>query len=259
MVGFLAGRRKKPAWRNWPRKARLATPSSINNSMKSTTSKVPPFKPTAYSGRQEQEGRPGRLDGALHRSAMSPLRRGRRRLRRSAHNVQAGRLHRPSVSPAHPRPRSLDQQRLDCATEVLWIGSARHSLHFFNGHSEAGGGGPHGKFCSGNTTNTATIIDKSLETAKGAKIAVSATRAGDQIKIVASAEVTENGVDQKVDSDKSKTDQKDGREIEEKNDKPKRVLRLALTEESIRYVGGNKLRFHHHVVRAFREAPTARN
>ena len=26
---------------------------------------------------------------------------------------------------------------------------------------------------------------------------------------------------------------------------------MALTEESIRYVGGNKLRYHHHVVRAF--------
>ena len=32
-------------------------------------------------------------------------------------------------------------------------------------------------------------------------------------------------------------------------------LRLALTEESIRYVGGNKLRFHHHVVRAFPGRP----
>ena len=29
------------------------------------------------------------------------------------------------------------------------------------------------------------------------------------------------------------------------------MLRLALTEESIRYVGGNQVRFHHHVVRAF--------
>ena len=36
-----------------------------------------------------------------------------------------------------------------------------------------------------------------------------------------------------------------------KKEKSKPVLRLALTEESIRYVGGNKLRFHHHVVRAF--------
>ena len=36
----------------------------------------------------------------------------------------------------------------------------------------------------------------------------------------------------------------------EAKDQSKRVLRLALTEESIRYVGGNKLRFHHHVVRA---------
>ena len=36
----------------------------------------------------------------------------------------------------------------------------------------------------------------------------------------------------------------------EEKDKRKPVLRLALTEESIHYVGSNKLRFHHHVVRA---------
>ena len=34
-------------------------------------------------------------------------------------------------------------------------------------------------------------------------------------------------------------------------DKRNLVLRLALTEEAIRYVGVNRLRFHHHVVRAF--------
>ena len=34
------------------------------------------------------------------------------------------------------------------------------------------------------------------------------------------------------------------------NSTRKRVLRLALTEEAILYVGGNKLRYHHHVVRA---------
>jgi len=104
---------------------------------------------------------------------------------------------------------------------------------FFNGRSEAGGGGAMGN-SQGKYTEYRAIIDKTLENSKGAKIALSATRAGDQIKIVASAELTPSG-------EKSK----------EEKEKPKRMLRLALTEESIRYVGGNKLRFHHHVVRAF--------
>jgi hypothetical protein len=45
---------------------------------------------------------------------------------------------------------------------------------------------------------------------------------------------------------------KEGQAEDKKDeDKPQLRLRLALTEESIRYVGGNQLRFHHHVVRGF--------
>jgi hypothetical protein len=74
------------------------------------------------------------------------------------------------------------------------------------------------------------IIDQMLETTKDAEITLSATRSGDQIKIVASARVVEGAG---------------------AVSKGEPVLRLALTEESIRYVGGNQVRFHHHVVRAF--------
>jgi hypothetical protein len=108
---------------------------------------------------------------------------------------------------------------------------------FFNGRSEAGGGGGMGN-SEGKYTEYRQIIDKSLETSKGAQIALSATREGDQIKIVATAEVTENAGKAKKESDKSH-----------------RMLRLALTEEAVRYVGGNKLRFHHHVVRALPGGP----
>ena len=121
---------------------------------------------------------------------------------------------------------------------------------FFNGRSEAGGGGPMAN-SQRKYNEYRAIIDKSLETVRGANIAVSATQAGDQIKIVASAELGENSLDQKVDSDKSTTNRKEEEISKGERNKPKRVLRLALTEESIRYAGGNKLRFHHHVVRAF--------
>jgi hypothetical protein len=120
---------------------------------------------------------------------------------------------------------------------------------FFNGHSEAGGGGPMAN-AQEKYNEYRTIIDKSLETIKGAKIAVSATQAGGQIKIVASAEATENGVDKRVGSETSETNLKAKEKSKEERINPKRVLRLALTEESIHYAGSNRLRYHHHVVRA---------
>jgi len=99
------------------------------------------------------------------------------------------------------------------------------------------------------------IIDATLETAKGAQIALSAIRAGDQIKIVASAEPAEAGDGQKGDSARPKSYGQDGDRAEQNKDKSRWVLRLALTEESVHYVGGNKLRFHHHVIRALPGGP----
>jgi hypothetical protein len=87
------------------------------------------------------------------------------------------------------------------------------------------------------------IIDKVLETTKGAEITLSATRSGDQIKFTAAARVVEGaGVDAQG---------QDGEKSKEKKPSSKPVLRLALTEESIRYVAGNNIRFHHNVVRSF--------
>jgi hypothetical protein len=120
---------------------------------------------------------------------------------------------------------------------------------FFNGHSEAGGGGPMGN-SQEKYNEYRALIDKSLETAKGANIAVSATQSGGQIKIVASADLTKESAEHKLESDTSRNDPNEGKKSGEEQDKPRRVLRLALTEESIHYVGGNNLRYHHHVVRA---------
>ncbi len=108
---------------------------------------------------------------------------------------------------------------------------------FFNGRSEAGGGGPMAG-SEGKYKEYRNIIDGTLESATAAQIDLSATRTGDQIKIVASAQVPESSA-------------KSGANGQEKgNDHARQFLRLALTESAIRYVGGNKLRFHHHVVRA---------
>jgi len=121
---------------------------------------------------------------------------------------------------------------------------------FFNGRSQAAGGGGMGA-SQVKYTEFRDIIDNTLETSKGARIALSATRAGDQIKIVASALVTENGAGQKVDDAKSKSNGQESAKSKEEKQKTRRFLRLALTEASIRYVGGNRLRFHNRVVRAF--------
>lgn len=100
---------------------------------------------------------------------------------------------------------------------------------YFNGESKAGGGGGMANAKS-KYDQFRKIIDEELGEERGAKIDVKATRSGDKISITASA---------------STVDGKKG----DKDASPTLRLRLALTEESIRYVGGNKLRFHHHVVR----------
>src|SRR5262249_11914184 len=68
-------------------------------------------------------------------------------------------------------------------------------------------------------------IDPLLETPASAKVSAKANRVGDKIAIEAAAPGLKDGGNVK--------------------------LRLLLVEESIRYVGSNKIRFHHQVVRAF--------
>jgi hypothetical protein len=70
------------------------------------------------------------------------------------------------------------------------------------------------------------IVDPLLETPASCKITASAKRIGDKIHIDAAVTgLKDPGKDKKI--------------------------RLALVEESIRFVGANKIRFHHQVVRAF--------
>lgn len=95
----------------------------------------------------------------------------------------------------------------------------------FNGKSEAGGGGgmanSQAKF-----GQYKTIIDKALEEKATASVDLKASRKGDSIEISA----------------KAKTVEKPAEGAEPR-------LRMVITEEVVKYVGSNKLRFHHHVVR----------
>src|SRR5262249_31651434 len=94
----------------------------------------------------------------------------------------------------------------------------------FNGKPAAGGGGGM-PAAEAKYRQYRNVIDPLLETEAGATLAGSAARSGDRIGI--KVEVT----DLSRPSDATR-------------------LRLVLVEETIRYVGGNKLRFHHQVVRA---------
>jgi hypothetical protein len=94
---------------------------------------------------------------------------------------------------------------------------------FFNGKPQAGGGGGMER-AEAKFDQYREIIDPLLEEKPGAELNVKARRKGDKIAIEAKVSgLKEPG-------------------------KTKR-LRLLLVEESIRYVGGNDLRFHHQVVR----------
>ncbi len=94
----------------------------------------------------------------------------------------------------------------------------------FNGEPLAGGGGGMAN-AEAKYQQYREIIDERLEKTPQATIDLKATRDGKNIKINASAKA----------------------EKAAEGSKPK--LRLVVIEEAVRYVGGNGLRFHHHVVR----------
>lgn len=99
----------------------------------------------------------------------------------------------------------------------------------FNGKVQAGGGGSmagaESKF-----KEYKGIIDPQFEESAGAKLTGTAKRDADQIEIkVSVGDLEEAG--------------------------PEKKLRLVLVEETVRYVGGNNLRFHHQVVRGMPGGP----
>jgi hypothetical protein len=141
----------------------------------------------------------------------------------------------------------------DSNVRMKYYGGRGTPSTYFNGAADAGGGGGMGNSES-KYQQYRGIIDGRLADARKAKVAIQATRAGNKISLIATADAkaylgakqAEREAAEKKDADKK---------ADEKNDEqPKPVeptlrLRLALTEEAVRYVGGNQLRFHHHVVR----------
>jgi hypothetical protein len=118
----------------------------------------------------------------------------------------------------------------DTEARAAYYGARSTPSTFFNGANKAGGGGA---MAAAEKKYNAyrTVIEPLLELpAAACKIGASAKRVGDKIQIKVDVTGMENpGKDMK--------------------------LRMALVEETVKFVGGNKLRFHHQVVRAMPGTP----
>jgi hypothetical protein len=129
---------------------------------------------------------------------------------------------------------------------------------FFNGHSQAGGGGPM-QAAEQKYNEYRQIIDDRLNSGKQATIEVLAVQSGDDVEITAQATVSKKPVAEGAATTKDDAPKKDPGESTKTAAKFQPRLRLALTEHAVRYVGSNKLRYHHHVVRDFPGGPEGKD
>jgi len=181
---------------------------------------VPPFKPTAFAGRK---------DKAANQVVVMELFTGAQCPPCVAADVAFDALQK-SYKPTElvliqyhlhiPGPDPLTN--LDTVARAKFYGANSTPNTFFNGKSEAAGGGGMANAESKFMQYTG-IIDPLLEKTTNVKVAGKAIRKGDKVDIA----VEVAGAD--------------GDEMK---------LRLLVVEETIKYVGGNQLRFHHQVVRA---------
>lgn len=192
--------------------------------------KVPPFKPTPYKGRKPGDGRTVLFE--LFTGAQCPP--------CVAADVAFDALL-TSYEPADviglqyhlhiPRPDPLTNP--DSLARQKYYGDDVRGTPstFLNGKPEAPGGGPMA-LSEPKYDEFRGLIDEALKQPRAIDLDLKADRDGDQIVIKASAK--------QAGAKAGKSDLK---------------LRLAITEGSVRYVGTNGLRFHHHVVRSMPGGP----
>jgi len=141
-------------------------------------------------------------------------------------------LHIPGPDPL-TNPATVERAR--------YYGANSTPSTFLNGESAARGGGTMA-MAEAKYGQYRELIEERLAGRRRAAIDLGARRDGDTIAITVRASVDAPTADD-ADADAGA------------EDAPEPRLRLALVEESIRFVGGNKLRFHHHVVRAMPGGP----
>jgi hypothetical protein len=183
---------------------------------------VPPFKPAKFQGRKEQTGRVAVME--LFTGAQCPP--------CVAADVAFDALLK-SYTPTDviflqyhmhiPGPDPLTND--DSEARWKYYGNLRGTPStLFNGKSDAGGGGGMGQ-AEGKYKAYMTVLNPLLETEATLNITGSTTRQGDTVGIAVDVTGAKGAADKKL------------------------RLRIALVEETVKYVGGNGLRFHHHVVR----------
>jgi hypothetical protein len=189
--------------------------------------KVPPFKPEKFAGRKDKEA---------NRVVVMELFTGAQCPPCVAADVAFDALekaydhkdliliqyhmHIPGPDPL----TNLDSiARWDYYREKFPMGVGGTPTTLFNGKVKAGGGGGMAN-AKGKFDQYKAVIDEALEQKSDIKISGGAKLAGDKVSV----DVNVEG-------------------LKEANDKLK--LRVLLLEESVKYTGGNGLRFHHQVVR----------
>jgi len=189
--------------------------------------KVPPFKPTKFEGRKEK---------GANQVAVMELFTGAQCPPCVAADVAFDALaksYKPTdvvliqyhmhIPGPDPLTNSDDIARWDYYRETFPMDIRGTPSTLFNGKPAAGGGGGMAN-AEGKFGEYKGLIDPLLEKTTAVKMGGKATRTGDKIQIA----VDVNGLE-------STDDLK---------------LRLLVVEDVVKYVGGNKLRFHHHVVRS---------
>lgn len=202
-------------------------------------SKVPPFPTTPYEGRKKPDAGPTVVmelfTGAQCPPCVAADVAFDALLKRYKPDALIGLQYHLHI----PRPDPLTNPDALARQEYYGDKIPGTPAVFINGRADrAGGGGPMA-MAETRYKDYRQTIDGLLEEKKQVDVTVSAVRTGDEIAIVAEAVLPSAN---KVDAVKT------GKRSSMK-------LRLALTEESIRYIGSNKLRFHHHVVRALPGGP----
>ncbi len=188
--------------------------------------KVPPFKPTAFAGRKDRSANQVAVFELFTGAQCPPC------VAADAAFDALLKTYKPTdvvliqyhVHIPGPDPLTIPESvaRFDYYRKEFPDAIRGAPSSVFNGKPAAGGGG--GMAAAENKYNQYTgVINPILEKTTAVKMGGKATRTGDKIDI--RLEVTEGAGD-------------DMR------------LRVLVVEESIRYVGGNQMRFHHHVVRA---------
>jgi hypothetical protein len=147
----------------------------------------------------------------------------------------------------------------DSEARAKYYGARGTPSTYFNGESLSGGGGPMAN-SKKKYEDYVKIIGSDLAGQQPAKIDLKLSRSGDSINVNVSAQATDENVTAaraaaaKLAAERDAADgaaggKKDEDDKQEPAGAPQLRLRLVLVQEEVHYVGGNRLRYHHHVVR----------